>query len=459
MKPNPHFYITFFFSLFFFAVLFQSNAQGIYSARGYWEESNKETYRIIKQKSTTGIALTADETSYLQDFESYLANYYQRLSEDEKAFYSKMKDQWDRELMGSEQRIIVDEEFEWRGRDYATNIFYGAYYGASLVAVAEISSASAVGIPLLTAGLWALGPVIVPKKYENINRSVVRASSSGKFLGLIYGGSLGLLLGGQSDNYSQIAFGLSSLGSIALGEVGFHLQKNRNFSEGHIELIRHYGVIGPWLGAAAFGAAGSENLNLLGATLLAGGVGGILVANNVSKKYDYTKGDIDNVSAMTVATTGIGLTIFAQVVDNEGSSAAILIPAAGTVIGTMLAQKAVKGVYLNKRQGSTIGLSTGGAALVGLGIASIFGTDSPAVWVGLPSVLALGTQQVLFNRYKKENLTGNMLGRINQDKPYKFTMKVTPENYFVNQRMAAPTGILGVNSIASNPLVNLKLAF
>ncbi|MCH6232927.1 hypothetical protein [Cognataquiflexum rubidum] len=457
MKPNYYFSIFLFFLAF--ALNTQMNAQGIYTARGYWEESNKETYRIIKQKSNTGIALTADETSYLQDFETYLSNYYQRLSEDEKAFYSKMKEQWDRELMGPEQRIIVEEEFEWRGRDYATNILYGAYYGASLVGIAEISSAAVVGIPLLTGGLWALGPVMVPKKYENINRSVIRASNTGKFLGLIYGGSLALMIGGGQDYTDQLALGLSTLGSIALGEVGFKLQKNRNFSEGHIELVRHYGIIGPWIGAAALITAESENSNLYGAALLAGGVGGILVANKVSKKYDYTKGDIDNVSAMTLAATGIGFAIAAETLNDDASGAAVLIPVAGTVIGTILAQKAVKGVYLNKRQGSTIALSTGGAALVGLGMAAIFEAESAAVWIGVPSVLALATQQILFNKYKKENLAGNLLSKINKDKPYKFTMKVTPENYFVNQRMAVPSGIIGINSNVSNPLVNLKLAF
>lgn len=457
MKPNCC--LSFF--LFFITLAFYSqvNAQGIYTARGYWEESNKETYRIIKQKSTTGIALTADETSYLQDFETYLSNYYQRLSEDEKAFYAKMKEQWDRELMGPSNIQIVEEEFEWRGRDYATNILFGAYYGASLVGIAEISSAAAVGIPLLTGGLWALGPVMVPKKYENINRSVIRASNTGKFLGLIYGGSLALMIGGNQDYTGQLALGLSTLGSIALGEVGFKLQKKRNFSEGHIELISHYGTIGPWLAGASLGAAGSENPNLYGAAFLAGGVGGILVANNVSRKYDYTKGDVNNISAMSLATTGIGFAIFAETLQNDASSAVLLIPAAGTVLGTILGQKAVKGVYLNKKQGSTIALSTGGAALVGLGLAAIFETDSPTLWVGIPSVLALATQQILFNKYKKDNLAGNLLSKINKDKPYRFTMKVTPENYFVNQRMIVPSGIIGINSNVSNPLVNLKLAF
>lgn len=457
MKPNHYFYIFLFFLAF--ALNTQINAQGIYTARGYWEESNKETYRIIKQKSTTGIALTADETSYLQDFETYLSNYFQRLSEDEKAFYTKMKEQWDRELMGPSNIQIVEEEFEWRGRDYATNILFGAYYGASLVAVTEISSAAALGIPLLTGGLWALGPVMVPKKYENINRSVIRASNTGKFLGLIYGGSLALMIGGDQDYTGQLALGLSTLGSIAMGEVGFKLQKKRNFSEGHIELISHYGTIGPWLAGASLGAAGSENPNLYGAAFLAGGVGGILLANNVSRKYDYTKGDVNNISAMSLATTGIGFAIFAETLQNDASSAVLLIPAAGTVLGTMLGQKAVKGVYLNKKQGSTIALSTGGAALVGLGLAAIFETDSPTLWVGIPSVLALATQQILFNKYKKDNLAGNLLSKINKDKPYRFTMKVTPENYFVNQRMVVPSGIIGINSNVSNPLVNLKLAF
>lgn len=457
MKPN--YYLPLLIFLFFFTFYSQVNAQGLYTARGYWEESNKETYRIIKQKSTNGIALTADESSYLQDFETYLSNYYQHLSEDEKAFYSKMKAQWDRELMGPEERIIVEEEFEWRGRDYATNILYGAYYGASFVAITEIASAATIGIPLLTGGLWALGPVIAPRKYENITRPVIRASNTGKFLGLIYGGSLALMIGGDQEYTGQLALGLSTLGSIALGEVGFKLQKNRNFSEGHIELVRHYGIIGPWLGAAALIAVESGNSNLYGAALLTGGVGGILVANKVSKKYDYTKGDIDNVSAMTLATTGVGFAIAAEVLQEDASGAAIIIPVAGTVLGTILGQKAVKGVYLNKRQGSTIGLSTGGAALVGLGLAAIFETESPTVWVGVPSVLALATQQILFNKYKKDNLAGNFLGKINKDKPYKFSMKVTPENYFVNQRMAVPAGIIGVNSNISNPLVNLKLAF
>ncbi|MCH6200696.1 hypothetical protein MMU07_14015 [Aquiflexum sp. LQ15W] len=457
MKTNSYFSIF----LFFIALTFYSQvyAQGIYTARGYWEESNKETYRIIKQKSITGIALTADEASYLQDFETYLSNYYQRLSEDEKSFYAKMKEQWDRELMGPLNIQIIEEEFEWRSRDYAANILFGAYYGASLVAVTEISSAATLGIPLLTGGLWALGPVIVPKKYENIDRSVIRASTTGKFLGLIYGGSLALMIGGNEDYTGQLALGLSTLGSIALGEVGFKMQKNRNFSEGHIDLVSHYGTIGPWLAGASLGAAESENLNLYGAAFLAGGVGGILVANNVSKKYDYTKGDVNNISAMSFATTGIGFAIFAETLQNDASSAALLFPAAGTVVGTILAQKAVKGVYLNKKQGSTIALSTGGAALVGLGLTAIFETNSPTLWVGIPSVFALATQQILFNKYKKDNLSGDFLGKINKDKPYRFTMKVTPENYFVNQRMAIPFGIVGPNTNISNPLVNLKLAF
>lgn len=440
---------------------FQSHAQDLYTARGYWVESTKETYRKIKQKEKVGDPLTDDEKSYLSDYEVYLANYYQRLSDAEKARYEQMKSEWDRELFAPQKPTIVEEEFEWRGRDRAINFFYGALYGTSLVVIADIDNAAAAGIPLVTGGLWALGPVFNPKKYDDINRPVLRASNTGKFLGLLHGASLGLLIGGDSDNTGKLAFGLSTVGSIALGEVGFHLQKRKNYSEGHIELIRHYGVVGPWLGLAGLVSTSSENVNLYGASLLAGGAAGLIIGNKASAKYDYTKGDVDNITALTVISTGLGFTAMAEAIDNDGSSALILIPAAGTVLGTALGQRSVKGVYLSKRQGSTISYSSGGAALLGLGLVTMTGSESASVWVGVPSALALVTQQILFNKYKRANLSNGLQGRNSREHAFKFSMKVTPENYFINKRLPVNADIAGANpnAVVSNPLVSMKLSF
>jgi hypothetical protein len=437
-----------------------TSAQGIYTARGYWEESNKPTYREIKQKQMVGDALSEDEISYLLDFETYLNNYYSRLSEEEKAKYEQMKAQWDRELFGTQRPQPVKEEFEWRGRDRAINIGYGFIYGLSLVTIAEIDNAAAVGLPLLTAGLWALGPVINPNKYKDITRPVLRASNTGKFLGLIYGASLGLMIGGDNDNTGRLAFGLATVGSIALGEVGFQLQKKNNYSEGHIELMRLYGIIGPWLGLAATGALGVENANIYGASLLAGGAAGFALGNKASQNYAYTKGDVFNVAALSVISTGLGFAIAAEVLENDFSNAILLIPAAGTVLGTYFGQKSVKGVYLTNKQGSTISYSTGGAALVGLGIAALTQSESPSLYIGLPSALALITQQVVFSKYKKENLSNNSFsGKSGKNKKIDFTVKVTPENYFINKQMAGRTNIPGLNPNPTQSLVNFKLAF
>jgi len=459
-KLSPSFQVWLILTFILFVNL-NGFTQELYTARGYWVEANKETYRKIKQKEKVGDALTENEKVYLADYEVYLANYYQRLSEEEKIRYEQMKPEWDREIISPKKPEVVKEEFEWRGRDRVVNFIYGALYGTSLVVVAEIDGAGAAGIPLVTGGLWALGPVFNPKKYETIDRPVLRASNTGKFLGLVYGASLGLLVGGDSDNTGKLAFGLSTVGSIALGEVGFQLQKRKNYSEGHIELIRHYGVAGPWLGLAGLASTSSENVNLYGASLLAGGAAGLLLGHNASKKYDYTKGDVDNISTLTWISTGLGFTVMAEALNNDGSSALILIPAAGTVLGTALGQKAVKGAYLTKRQGSTISYSSGGAALLGLGVATLIESESASVWVGIPSALALVTQQVLFNKYKRENLINGLQGRSKRDHAFKFSMKVTPENYFINQRIPVNADAAGSNpnAVVSNPLVSLKLSF
>jgi len=436
-----------------------SFAQDLYSARGYWVESTKETYRKIKLKEKVGDPLTDNERSYLQDYEVYLANYYQRLSDSEKARYEQMKSEWDRELFAPQKPAVVQEEFEWRRRDRGVNFLYGLLYGTSLVVIAEIDNAAAVGIPLITGGLWTLGPAINPKKYDDITRPVLNASNTGKGLGLLYGASLGVLIGGASDNTVKLAFGLGTVGSIALGEVGFQLQKRKNYSEGHIALIGHYGGVGPWLGLAGLASTSSENVNLYGASLLAGGVAGLILGHKASGKYDYTKGDVDNISTFTWITTGLGLSIVGAF--DNGSSALILIPAAGTVLGTALGQRSVKGVYLSKRQGSTISYSSGGAALLGLGLVTMIQSESAPVIFGVPSALALVTQQILFNKYKRANLTNGLQGRSTREQAFKFSMNITPENYFVNKRLPVNADVAGANpnAVVSNPLVSLKLSF
>lgn len=444
------------FSTALFACTISATAQELYSARGYWVELNKENYKKILEKKLKGDPISVDESNYLGDYEEYLANYYQRMSEQEKLEFVRMKDQWDREVSSPQSAVL--EDFNLRTRDRLINGIYGAYYGASIVAIAEVEEGGlAAGIPLIMAGVWQLGPVINRKKYEDITLATVRAGNTGKILGLIYGGSLGLAVAGDSDDNFKWILGLSSIGSIALGEMAFQTQKKKQLSEGHVEMMRLYGFLGPIVTGLGSLAIDANNPNLIGVSLVAGGVAGLLIGNKVAKNYNYTPGDADVISSLMLISTGLGATVAVGTIESETNTGLLLIPAATAIAGTVFGQRSVKGVHITKRQGSTVRLSSGGAALIGLGAVALTETETIGWWVGVPSACALIMHQTLFHSYKKKNLENRFnLGR-EREYPVEFSMKVTPENYFTNKNLskknyASKPGL-------TYPIVSLKLVF
>ena len=449
--------------LFSLAAAIGAYGQGkLYTARGYWEESTKSNYQELKLKVGKGDSLTSNEKNYLQDYEAYLSTYYQRLSEENKQDYQRLKPMWDRELSSIGQ---VDErkDYDLRGRDRVANGLYGLYYGASLSAITGADGGAAGGITLITSGLWMLGPAINPKKYEGITRNTIRAGNTGKILGLINGAALGLLIGGESDDVGKVMLGLSTAGSIILGEVAFQGQKTNNYPAGRIEMIRHFGFLGPWLGISTLVATGNENANAAGAALLAGGLAGFALGNRAAGKYAYTKGDVDAVSSLTLITTGIGFTLVTESMKNNDATGLWLVPAISSVVGTLWGQQSVRGAHLTDKQGSTIRLSTAGAALMGLGIVELANSPganiSSAIWLGVPSGLALITQQGLLHNYKMKNLEMNLRGSSRSKHNYKVGLQITPESYFVNQRISPRHFTPETYTRIQNPLFRLSLTF
>jgi hypothetical protein len=446
-----------------------SIAQSLYTARGYWQETTKPSYLTIKDKKEKGQTLSADEVAYVEDYEAYLLTYYNRLTDDEKQLYQRMKDQWDRELVlpttASQQTQqstpqIEQTEFEWRGRDRAINAAYGIYYGATISVIAGLEDAAAVGIPVITGGLWMLGPVFNPKKYEGITESTMRAANSGKILGLVYGGSLGYALVGDGENSGKVAMALSTVGSITLGEIAFQTQKKKKISDGKIEIMRHYGFLGTGVGGAILAATSTDNAHLVGLGLLSGGIGGLFLGSKVANKYDYTRGDGDALSSLGVISAGLGFAVIANELQNntEPSGAVYLVPAATAVAGTLIGQRQVKNVHLTKRQGSTINLSSAGGGLLGLGIMLLVNNESAAAWVAVPSTAALIAHQIVLGRYKKDNLLNNLKGQSNRIKKVDFSMKLMPENYLVNKN-TPQRYIADPRLAAASPLVKMSLKF
>ncbi|MCH7409402.1 hypothetical protein MM239_08355 [Belliella sp. DSM 111904] len=450
-------------AIFCITANFSVQSQGIYTARGYWEESNKPTYKQIKHKQAVGDTLEAEELDYLNDFELFLSNYYNKMSSEEQDLYQKMKTQWDRESnKGSSVIYPADQsnDFEWRGRDRLVSIGYGIWYGASLVSLFEIDNAGVVGIPMITGGLWALGPLINPKKFEGIDRSVIRANNSGRLLGLVYGGSLGLLVAGNSSDEGKIAFIGSTIGSIGLGEYAFQLQKKKRYSEGHIEIMRHHGLLGSYVGLSAIAAGDGDQGWVYGLASLLGGATGLYVGNIASRKYPYTKGDGRYAINMSNVSVGLGFAIANEIAysGSEGSGLA-LIPAGFGVLGTYLGQRKTQGVNLSAKQGSTINYASTGAALVGVGIAALAESESATVYLALGSSFALITQELLFHKYKNENLRfqGN-IGKT-EKKNLKYNLEVNPENYFLNQQLQAKANNFSNYAQLSSPIVNLNFTF
>lgn len=299
-----------------------------------------------------------------------------------------------------------------------------------------------------------------PKKYEDITRNTIRANNAGKLLGLGYGAALGLALGGESDETGKLALGLSSLGSIALGEAAFQIQKKRNIPIGQIGLMSHYGVMIPLVGVSLLAAGHVENANLYGLTLLGGGVAGLAIGNKVSKKYEYSQGDVAAITTLTAISAGIGFTFVTEALGNSGDpTALILIPATTSILGSVIGQKTVKGVHLTSKQGGTLQLSTAGAALVGLGIAAVAGTDSPGVIIGIPSVLALITHQLLFHNFKMQNLGMSLKGSDRRKNVYGFSFNVNPENYLLNKKIPSHNHSSGSYFRSQSSLVNVRFTF
>jgi hypothetical protein len=461
---NSRILLTVFALAIFTCMTYDSYAQGnLYTARGYWEETNKPNYVVIKQKAQKGDSLTDVEKNYLKDYDAYLLTYYQRMSQEDRDDYARLKPAWDAAVVAQQKANRPEEGgFEWRGRDRLANGLFGLWYGATLVVVTKAEGAAAVGLPLITSGLWMLGPAINPKKYENIDRNTIRANNTGKLLGLVYGAALGLAISGEEkgEDVSKWAMGLSTVGSITLGEIAFHQQLKKKYTAGRIELVRHYGFLGPWVGLSTLLGTGSENANLTGGVILAGGVAGILVGNAVSRQYDYTRGDADAISSLSLISTGVGFTGIATALKKaEVPRGVWFVPAATSIIGTVWGQRQVRGAYLTDKQGSTISFSTAGAALLGIGFVALTETKEPAVAIGIPVGLALITHQLLLKNYKTKNQASRLRGDLPHNKKYDVSLNVRPESYYMNHLLSPKDYSPRAFANMQSSLINIVVRF
>ena len=229
-------------------------------------------------------------------------------------------------------------------------------------------------------------------------------------------------------------------------------------------MLRHYGILGGWIGLASAMTVNAKSSNVYGGFILSGGIAGIISGNRQANKYSYTRGDVSAISSLSLSMTGIGFAVAVEMIENmesnENMTWPIAIPAAASILGTVMAQKQVRHVKLTKKQGSTISLATAGGGLIGLGLTAIVESSSPAVYIGLPSGFALLAHRIVFAKYKDENLAGKFVSKLGKKDKMKFSVDVKPENYFTNMNMTQLDDYFERGEFNSpKSLVSLKLEF
>jgi hypothetical protein len=410
-----------------------------YTAANYWKMERDSVYTGLTQRQKSGESLSVQEQSFLVEYKTKLAEYFENMSDDEKSLYYKNRTKW------AEQPPTVDkisgqqdsEVFSGEKSTYTKYIFssgmFGFVYGTAIVTVlGGWHGGGAVGIPLLAAGTSTLIPILTIKD-KKVTYNSLKLSLHGKTMGLLHGAALGLLISGENVNQNEKLFlGLATLSSVALGRVGYNLGRDKSWSKGRVALYSHYGLLMPFEGLALDAALKIEDPRIYAATFLAFGAGGYLIADRIAQWNDFTVGDITSTQTLAALNAMLGLGILIDITANSETGPGILmIPAAGALTGTIAGHFWLKDARLSNQQGRNTALATAGGAAIGLGLIAILGFESITPYYILPYLTGMSTYALLVNKYKKDN----QLAFFKPEKDSRWVVNLMPQNILLNREI------------------------
>jgi hypothetical protein len=427
-----------------------------YNAKAYFEAEHNRTYLSLVKKVETSEALSREEFKFLEEYKSYLLNFYQNLSESEKDKYQKNKEKWARQpkkkfVERDTSNVDVTPVGENPARKfYLNNGLYGLGYGITSIFLFEIEDAGAVALPILSLSVSLAYPAINKKKYQGIDYSTIMLTRHGKFIGLLDGAALGFLLYGDisEDGKKGKAFAATMMAtSIALGEVGFHVGKKKKFPEGKVATFKYYSLLIPFLTFSGLVVGNVEEPRVYGASVLAAGAASYWFAGKVYNKYKFTSGDILANSSFGLLSTGLGFGISPMEEPWH-----FIFPAITAIGGTYAGHRIFKNTKFSRKQG----LNTNYAAMAGSTIgflASLFiPSESHHVYLLLPVVTGTAVWAGFVSKYKKEQTWAS---RRNDKKWADMSFSFTPQNYFINKRLGKPGN--GEGQKMGLPMFSLKL--
>lgn len=424
--------------IFLFSV-FQVEAQE-YSALKYWNMEQDKTFVNLVERQNKGEILTAEEQKSLDDYRMKLSEYFLRMPDSEKAIYYQNRTSWKEnqeniKIVPKQETDVYSGERSMFTQYLITNGIFGAFYGAATSFLIGIEDGGvATGITLLTAGGSVLIPVLsIKDRYVSYNS--LSLTNHGKLIGAGQGLALGISIIGDNVEDGKLLLALSELSSIALGRVGYYLGKNKPWSEGRAKLYTYYGTLMPFEGLALSAAFQAEDPRIYGLSSLAFGAGGYFMADAISKRHDFTRGDITAIGTLASLNGLLGFGIMTDIIENSQSfkSGTILLPAIGALGASLAGHKWLKDANLSNQQGRNVALATAGGSIIGLGLIAIVGSEDMTPYYISGYITGMTTYTLMMNAYKKKN-NFSLPAR---DMKTGWNFNFTPQNIFINRKMTS----------------------
>lgn len=338
----------------------------------------------------------------------------------------------------------------------------GFYYGAAFDAIGEINGPGAAGIPVITAGLCALVPLITNSS-RTVSSNTLLLTGHGQTLGWAHGASTAMIINGDeafsSLNKSKFTIFMGAATSIGLGIVGHKLSLTKDWSEGRVAIYRHYGWAMP-ISGICLALTFSDDARLIGAVDLVSAGAGYLLADRVNRWNEFSRGDLRATQIFTALNGGLGLCIFldSDPYDNYTSKESLwLLPAIGTLAGTGLSHLWLKDANLTPQQGMTTLYAAAGGAIMGLGVALIINSDNFTPYYVAPYICGVGAYTIAVESLMKKNRTLQSSSPVNQKGKWDFSFM--PQNIYLNKMIESKGFIINGRQPVMQPLFAASLTF
>jgi hypothetical protein len=276
---------------------------------------------------------------------------------------------------------------------------------------------------IFATGTFATTLVLTNNKYINPAAANVHFWSSG--IGLAHGSAIMLMVEDEYD-YNHKLLSVIGVTSLAEGWLMYYLARRNNIDYAR-SMAWNTGNIWGTLGGAYLSNIVIEDIidespgrQIFGASLIAGGIGGVFLMNHLQHKFPRSSGDFRAINSLGIASTvfGAGL-IFESESIRGGSLYGLLSSTAGLALGYV----STVNTSFTQMEGALIGVGTGVAGLLGIGIASIVDNDS---LFGVSALVGGCAMAGWLGTYLYFTQTGHRAAKKKEDKKMNYNFGINP---------------------------------